>query len=72
MNEPVPTPDRKARFRAALVLAGLTAREWCDNQAIGYPHLFRVLNGERESQSLDEKVDSFIDQYLPPSSTPAA
>lgn len=72
MNESPPVPSRKARFKAALALAEQTAQSWCEREGIGYPHLVLVLNGDRESQRLLEKVDAFIEQYLPSISTPAA
>lgn len=72
MNESPATPSRKARFKAALALAEQTAQEWCEREGITYPHLVLVLNGDRESQRLTEKVDAFIDQFLPAISSPAA
>ncbi len=72
MNESPSSPSRKARFKAALALAEQTAQSWCEGEGIGYPHLVLVLNGDRVSQRLVEKIDAFIEQYLPSVTTPAA
>jgi hypothetical protein len=55
---------RKRRFLAALALAGLTREGWATQQGITATHLYMVLRGERESASLNGKIDAFIDQYL--------
>lgn len=57
-------PDRKARFKAALALAGVTAEEWAAEERVTTGHLYQVLGGKRESTSLVERIDRFIDQYL--------
>lgn len=59
-----PTVARKARFRAALALTGLTAAEWAVRNGITAGHLSQVLAGKRESRSLEEKVDAFADRYI--------
>lgn len=55
---------RKARFRAALALAGLTAEQWAEREGITASHLSRVLAGERDSSRLLEKVDAFTEKHL--------
>ena len=55
---------RKERFRAALVLAGMTQREWAERRGITEQHLIYVLAGQRESQTLINDVDDFIAEQL--------
>lgn len=55
---------RKARFRAALALAGLTAEEWAERNGITPGHLSQVLAGKRESRALTEKIDEFTQQHI--------
>ena len=52
--------SRKALFRAALAGVELTAAQWAEREGITPEHLSLVLNGKRESRSLDEKIDGFI------------
>jgi hypothetical protein len=59
-----PGPTRKARFRAALALAGMTVRDWCQQQGYSEPHVYLFLAGRRDSQTLTDKMEAFIDQYL--------
>lgn len=56
---------RKALFRAAIALSGITAKAWASDQGITPAHLYAVLNGDRESNSLTQKVDAFIAKHLP-------
>lgn len=79
MGETVGRPQmsRKARWRAAIALAGTTAKEWCTEQGITEGHLYQVLRGDRESPPLLQKIDAFIakqfNEPLPePASAPAA
>jgi hypothetical protein len=51
---------RKERFRAAVRVAGITAKQWCKDNEITEQHLYAVLGGKRESARLTEKVDAFI------------
>lgn len=57
--------SRKARFKAALALANTTVLAWCEEQGISTGHLYQVLNGDRESASLLERVDAYIERYAP-------
>lgn len=59
-----PANSRKARFRAALNLAGMTAEQWAQQQEITPGHLSRVLHAKRESPPLIEKIDEFIRTHL--------
>lgn len=61
---PRTTATRKKLFRVALANAGMTARQWCEKQGISNGHLSNVLAGDRESRTLVEKVDLFIDKQL--------
>lgn len=51
--------SRKARFKAALALAGITQTEWAAQHGVTAGHLGNTLRG-RESKSLEEKIDAFI------------
>lgn len=54
---------RKARFKAALAYARMTAKGWCESQGITQTQLYAVLNGERESARLIGEIDAFIDKH---------
>jgi hypothetical protein len=60
-------PNRSAKFKAALALAGITVDRFVAQSDIDVTpaHLYAVLRGDRESASLIEKVDAFIAKYLP-------
>lgn len=60
-----PSPTRKARFRAALALAGMTVSEWCEKEGYSRPHLHLYFAGRRDSQRLTDKIEAFIDEHLP-------
>jgi hypothetical protein len=55
---------RNKHFRAALALAGTTARDWAKAQDVTPGHLTHVLQGRRESISLTDKIDDFIVEHL--------
>lgn len=55
---------RKARFRAALALARMTAKQWASDNGVTETHLYAVLKGTRDSATLTSKVDAFIAQHL--------
>jgi predicted transcriptional regulator len=57
-------PSRKQRFLAALDIAGLTQESWAAREGITYQHLYMVLKGERESQSLMDRIDAFVIEQL--------
>lgn len=59
------SPTRKARFRAALALAGITAKEWCQQQGYSENHMYLFLAGRRDSLTLTQKMDAFIERHLP-------
>lgn len=56
--------SRKARFRAAVALARITAKDWCAEQDITEGHLYQVLRGDRPSPPLIAKIDAFIARQL--------
>ena len=63
------TPDRKARFEAALKLAGLKAEDWAGmpeedggGGEVTRQHLYLVLKGERVSPPLIARIDAFIER----------
>lgn len=52
---------RKARFKAALALAGMKQVDFLEeNGGITRQHLNAVLSKKRQSEALTEKVDAFI------------
>ena len=53
---------RKARFRAALIRAGMTQGEWAEKNEMVREHLNRVLNGHVLSPPVTEKIDAFIEE----------
>lgn len=55
--------NRKALFRASLTLAGLTAEQWAEQVGITPGHLSQVLSEKRESRSLTDKIDAFVEKY---------
>lgn len=59
------SPTRKARFRAALALAGMTAKEWCEQEGYSENHVYLYFAGRRDSMTLTRKMDAFIEQHLP-------
>jgi lambda repressor-like predicted transcriptional regulator len=55
---------RKARFEAALKLAGLTMQAFAAANDVSPAHLHYVLKGERTSERLTGLVDAFTEKYL--------
>lgn len=57
---------RKARFKAALALAGMTQTEWAAQNGITADHLSMVISEvyPRESKVLEGKIDKFIEQVV--------
>lgn len=53
-------PSRKARFKAALALAGINQRDWAKTAGITRQHLNDTLNDKTVSAPLTQKVDDFI------------
>lgn len=61
----MPTMDRRRKeFKAALALAGTTAREWCEIAGVTEGHLYQVLASKRESPPLVAKIDAFIERHV--------
>lgn len=56
------TTTRKARFKAALILVGMTQGEWAATIPVSRGYLNMVLNGKMQSRTLDEKIDAFIEE----------
>lgn len=57
------TPDvnrRKSAFRTALAFADLTQQQWAADQGVTAGHLYAVLHGLRQSETLTAKIDAFI------------
>lgn len=57
--------SRKQVFRAALAIAGLTARQWAEREGTSESYLSLVLNEKRESEALTQKIDTFARKHLP-------
>lgn len=56
--------SRWARFRAALKLADITAKDWCIEHDMTEGHLYQVLRGDRYTESTIRHVDAFIAKQL--------
>lgn len=61
---PKATNTRKARFRAALALAEMLAKDWAEQNDVSESHLSQVLDGKRISKKLSDKVDAFARKWL--------
>ena len=53
-------PNRKARFKAALALAGMGVDEWAKQECVTRQHVNATLNNPSESAALILKIDAFI------------
>jgi hypothetical protein len=51
---------RKKQFKAALALAGMTAKEWAAVQGVTTKHVDEVVLGKRTSERLNTEIDAFI------------
>ena len=56
---------RKRAFRAALALAGKNVAQFAAANDVTVGHLYAVLGGKRESQTLVAAIDAFIAKHLP-------
>ena len=56
---------RKAQFRAALAMAGLTASAWADREGITESWLSMILNGQRTNADVERKIADFTAKHLP-------
>lgn len=56
---------RKDALLAACRLSGQRVEDWATAQGVTKGHLYAVLRGERESQTLSDKIDAFIATQLP-------
>jgi len=66
--------ERRKRFRAALALAGLNAKDFAalPDVRVTPAHLSQTLHGHRVSATLLQKVDAFIAKHLEPASALAS
>jgi hypothetical protein len=57
---------RKARFKAALALAGISQRVWAEAHEITPEHLSMVISDvqPRESFRLETEIDEFIEKVF--------
>jgi hypothetical protein len=61
---PTSVETRKARFRAALALAGMTQESWAESENYTPGYLSNVLSGRFESMTLWDKIDDFTKKHL--------
>lgn len=72
--------SRKALFSAALKLEGKTVEQWASEQpnertggtGVSTPHLYGVLDDERKSAPLRQRIDSLIQKHFGSSAITAA
>lgn len=57
------TYGRKKAFKAALALAGVTAKDWAAQRNVTPVHLHYVLNAARVSAPLNAEIDAFIEAH---------
>lgn len=55
---------RKARFRAALAMAGLTASAWASQEKVTESYLSMILNGQRTNPDVEQKIAAFTERHL--------
>lgn len=55
---------RKARFRAALAMAGLTASAWADREGITESYLSMILSGQRTNADVEGRIVEFTAKHL--------
>lgn len=55
---------RKARFRAALAMAGLTASAWAEGEEITESYLSMILAGQRQNNDVEQKIAAFTEKHL--------
>lgn len=63
--------SRRRRLDAALKLNGMTRTDFAASVGVAKSHLSMVLNGQRESGRLTAKVDAYIAEHLPATSSAA-
>ena len=56
---------RKALFKAALTNAGITAKQWCEQNDYSEGYLYQSLAGKHEAPPLMKKIDAFIAKHMP-------
>jgi hypothetical protein len=61
---PKAKPNRKQLFRVALALAGETQGSWAEANDLTPQHLSLVLNGKRDSLTLNARIDGYIAEKL--------
>ncbi len=55
---------RKARFLAALRIAGLTMEEWAESEGSTQGYVSNLLSGRRTSDALNRRIDAFAERHL--------
>lgn len=57
--------ERKKQFKAALVMAGKTAKGWAKEQGVTDAHLNQVVIRARTSERLNAAIDALIAKFNP-------
>lgn len=55
---------RKARFLAALRIAGMTMSEWAAGHGVTQGYVSNLLAGHRTHEELNKKIDAFTQKTL--------
>jgi predicted transcriptional regulator len=55
---------RNREFRAALALSGLSAKQFADRHQVSFGHLWQVVRGDRDSDTLEPAIDAFISKEI--------
>lgn len=55
---------RKARFLAALRIAGMTMSQWAVKHGVTQGYVSNLLAGRRVQEELNKEIDAFTQKYL--------
>lgn len=55
---------RKARFLAALRIAGLTMSDWAAREGVTQGYVSNLLAGRRTHEVLNKRIDHFTEKHL--------
>ena len=54
----------KTRFRIALAVSGMTAKEWAAEHGVQYVTLYKLLKGHTTSVRLSREIEAFIEEQF--------
>lgn len=57
------TITRRARFRAALAIAGMTQHDWAREHSISPAYVSLLLSGQRGGEKYTDLMNSYIAEY---------